>query len=217
MAARADRPDDDAVEPDPSASSTPPGAASADASADASEPHRAPDEHVPTEDEEWASLVERLGDLDASVADGTRADDPSSTATGGPGTATPGEVTSYPVAPWVQRPRTVRPAAESRPASGRDWDGTGQIDDAESEVDAQEHFVPSDPGPVLGGDPLLTMAWLVVVGMPLFLFAVLIAWRSAPLAIVEAACVVLFLGVGVLLWRMPHRREDDDDDTGAVV
>ena len=29
--------------------------------------------------------------------------------------------------------------------------------------------------------------------------------------------VVFVLGVGVLVWRMPHRRDPDDDDTGAVV
>jgi hypothetical protein len=25
------------------------------------------------------------------------------------------------------------------------------------------------------------------------------------------------LGVGVLLWRMPNRRDPEDDDTGAIV
>jgi len=89
---------------------------------------------------------------------------------------------------------------------------------AEAAVDAEEHFEPPDPGPVLGGDPLLTMAWFAAVGMPIFFFILLVAWRDAPTVLVEAAGVVFALGVAVLVWRMPnHRRDDSDDDHGAVV
>ena len=77
--------------------------------------------------------------------------------------------------------------------------------------------MPPDPGPVLGGDPLLTMAWFAAAGMPIFLLVVLVAWRDAPAALVQAARVVFVIGVAVLVWRMPHRRDPDDDDTGAVV
>ena len=131
------------------------------------------------------------------------------------------------MAPGVASPfdaaRVVRPApGPDTPhdplasASGRDWDGTSQYDDAEDDLDAQDGFVPPDPGPVLGGDPLLTMAWFAAAGMPLLLLVILIAWRDAPAALVQAACIVFVLGVAVLVWRMPQRRERQDDD-GAVV
>ena len=108
----------------------------------------------------------------------------------------------------------MRPAPD---LSGRDWEGTAQFDEAEATVDAEEHFVPPDPGPVLGGDPLLTMAWIAAAGMPIFLLIVLIAWPTAPTALIQAAGVVFVLGVAVLLWRMPNRRDPEDDDTGAIV
>ncbi|MCR6647676.1 MAG: hypothetical protein NVV70_05875 [Cellulomonas sp.] len=169
-------------------------------------PDGRPDE--PVDDERWARIVAELGDVD-SAADATAA--------GG---------LDFPVAPGVESPfgdrsRVVRPPAgdPSDPlasASGRDWDGTAQYDEAESGVDEQEGFVAPDPGPVLGGDPLLTMAWFAAAGMPLLLLVLLIAWRDAPAALIQAACVVFVLGVAVLVWRMPPRRERQDDD-GAVV
>ena len=156
------------------------------------------------EQERWEAIVRELGalgDLGASPPD----TDPG-----------PRPAVTYPVAPWVSQPHVVRPAVEP---TGRDWDGTDQIDAAEAAVDDDEHFVPPDPGPLLGGDPLLTMAWFAAIGMPILLLVVLVAWRGAPAALVQAAVVVFVLGIGVLLWRMPnHRRTDDDaDDTGAVV
>jgi hypothetical protein len=169
----------------------------------------------PVDDERWARIVAELGDIDST-----------------PETGTPRPGIDFPVAPGVSSPftgrRVVRPGGEDRPndhpeapgappGSGRDWDGTSQYDEAESAVDEAEQFVPPDPGPVLGGDPLLTMAWFAAAGVPLFLVVVLVAWRDVPAALVQAACVVFVLGVGVLLWRMPQRRDRDDDDTGAVV
>ncbi|MBT0994872.1 hypothetical protein KIN34_11325 [Cellulomonas sp. DKR-3] len=187
----------------------------------------------PVDDERWARIVAELGDLDSSAG------------TGAPPAGIDFPVAPGVASPFDGR-RVVRPAHEGRQedgphdgadgrtddrtdgrarrdelaapsASGRDWDGTSQYDEAEDAIDEAERFVPPDPGPVLGGDPLLTMAWFAAAGMPLFLVVVLIAWRDAPSAIVQAACVVFVLGVGVLLWRMPQRRDRDDDDTGAVV
>jgi len=171
----------------------------------------------PTDDEAWAAIVAQLSELDGY--DGTE-EPPEVDA--GPPAAEPTSGLSFPVAPWVTQRRVVRPAREpsaepERGLSGRDWDGTAQYDDAEGAVDEHEHFVPPDPGPVLGGDPLLTMAWFAAAGMPLFLLVVLVAWRDAPAALVQAAAVVFVIGIGVLVWRMPHRRDPDDHDTGAVV
>ena len=165
-----------------------------------------PDESVPQTDEDaWKGIVEQLGDI--AHYDGT-ADPEADPAP----ESTPG--LDFPVAPWVAERRVVRPAAD---LSGRDWEGSSQFDEAEATVDAEEHFVPPDPGPVLGGDPLLTMAWIAAAGMPIFLLIVLIAWPHAPTAVIQAAGIVFVLGVAVLLWRMPNRRDPDDDGTGAIV
>jgi hypothetical protein len=101
--------------------------------------------------------------------------------------------------------------------SGRDWHGTEQIAAAARAGAEAEHFVPPAAPPVLGGDPLLTMAWFAVAGMPVLWLVVLIVWTSAPRVVVHASAAVFVAGLAVLFWRMPHRRDPDDDDTGAVV
>ncbi len=209
MAPRADQPDDDSpVEP----------------GADPAHPDDAPRDPTAdlTDDERWAAIVAEL----TAGTDDEPHDPADAEPEPGPAGAQP---VTFPVAPWVTGRRVVRPAHGTTPddppelddagprPSGRDWDGTGQTDAAEARVDAEEHFVAPDPGPVLGGDPLLTMAWFATIGMPLFLLVVLVGWRDAPSALVQAAGAVFVLGVGVLVWRMPHRRDDSDDDSGAVV
>jgi hypothetical protein len=164
----------------------------------------APDRGDPPDDEvaeRWAEIVADLGPLGAG-------DEPDRTADPDPGV---GPAVTYPVAPWV----AARPAA--RELSGRDWAGTDDIDAAEAEIDEREHFVPPDPGPVLGGDPLLTMAWLGAAGVPIGLILVLVVWRDAPAVLMQAAGVVFVLSCALLVWRMPHRPEDDDRGPGAVV
>ena len=84
-------------------------------------------------------------------------------------------------------------------------------------MDERDHFVPPDPGPIFGGDPLLTMAWLGVAGIPIALVIIIIAWRTAPSLLLQIGGVVFALCFLVLVWRMPHHREESDDDPGAVV
>ena len=213
MAPRPDDPDDGVQ---PTGADDPPAVPdAADGPGDGLPDHDVPSQR--TDDEVWAAIVADLGELDGY--DGTeRSTEPESVPPTGAGAESASGL-SFPVAPWVADRRVVRPAASSAEPelSGRDWDGTSQIDDAEASMDAEEHFVPPDPGPVLGGDPLLTMAWCAAAGVPIFLLIVLVAWRDAPPALVQAAAALFVVGVGVLLWRMPHRRDPDDDDTGAVV
>ncbi|NUS49410.1 MAG: hypothetical protein HOQ22_00005, partial [Nocardioidaceae bacterium] len=199
----APRPDDsdDGVQPT-GADDQPVGPDAADGPGEAAADHVAPPER--TDDEVWAAIVAELGELDG--LDGTEQPaEPESVPPAGTG-AEPASGLTFPVAPWVADRRVVRPASSpTEPElSGRDWDGTAQIDDAEASLDAEEHFVPPDPGPVLGGDPLLTMAWCAAAGVPVFLLIVLVAWRDAPPALVQAAAALFVVGVGVLLWRMPH-------------
>ena len=82
--------------------------------------------------------------------------------------------------------------------------------------EAETHFTPPDPGPVLGGDPLLTMAWSAVVGVPLLLMLAVVVWRNMPTIVLQLAGVAFLAGVGLLVWRMPRDREDDAGP-GAVV
>src|SRR5450759_2662688 len=53
-------------------------------------------------------------------------------------------------------------------AGPRDWDAGDEPADGD---DVEGGFVPPDPGPVLGDDPLLTMAWAGVIAVPLVLVA----------------------------------------------
>lgn len=177
-------------------------------------PHRGPDvpgpgddAHEPTDDERWDAIVAQLGDL----ADYDGADETDGHPSGDAPPAAP------PLAPgatgWPGDARVVRavrgPVPEGPARGPRDADGPDPLE--------EEHFEPPDPGPVLGGDPLLTMAWFAAAGMPVFLLVVLVAWRDAPSALVQAAAVVFVIGVAVLVWRMPHRRDPEDHDNGAVV
>ncbi len=147
-------------------------------------------------DERWERIVAELGD-------------------GEPGAWPPDEPTAPPDDP-DRGGRVVRAAGEPRELSGRDWAGSDQYEAAEEAVDEQEHFVPPDPGPVLGTDPLRTLTWSVAVGVPVLWMVILVAWQHPPgwLGPVLAA---LFLGaVAVLVWRMPHSR-DPGGGSGAVV
>lgn len=150
------------------------------------------------DDAVWASIVARLQDVDVAAESA-------------------GPATPRVVRPAVPEPAPAPGPADAVPLAGRDWDGTSQYDAAEDVVDEAEHFEPPDPGPVLGGDPLLTMAWSVAVGVPLLLLVVVVVWRDAPVLLVRAAAGLFVVAVGVLVWRMPHRRDPSDDDPGAVV
>lgn len=154
-------------------------------------------------DSQWADIVARLGDL---------------------GDAGP----SAPTAPGGAAPATgpAGPAgheAPARPADGpthaprpEPTDPRGWAPDPDVEA-AEDHFVPPDPGPVLGGDPLLTMAWVLVVAVPALLVVTIVAWPALPTWVLQAAGAAFVAAVGLLVWRMPHRRDPDDDDPGAVV
>ena len=126
----------------------------------------------------------------------------------------PGDATADPVGPTgasatgvEDRSRVVRPAAPSGP---RTWAPDPAVEEAE------DHFEPPDPGPVLAGDPLLTMAWAAVIGVPALLLIAVVAWRDIPTIILEVAGGAFVGAVGLLLWRMPRHR-DEDSGPGAVV
>lgn len=111
-----------------------------------------------------------------------------------PGTRPGREVMQFPSAPGV------------RPLGPRDHPATEEVLDLEDE---QSHFVPPEPPPLLGGDPLITMGWIAVLLAPLSLFATVFGPRPTPTLWLQLTAGILILGVGVLIWRMPHRRDPD--------
>lgn len=101
------------------------------------------------------------------------------------------------------------------PGGPRDWAAGVESADVGDEEDG---FVPPDPGPVLGGDPLLTMAWTAVIAVPVVLIASTLLTYEVPTALFVVLAAVFMAGAGVLIWRLPsHRPHEDDGDDGAVV
>jgi hypothetical protein len=94
------------------------------------------------------------------------------------------------------------------PPGPRDW----------AEPAEEEHFIPPDPGPVTeGADPLLVMAW-VGLGIGLIGLAAFYVLHMRWDPLIPKALVALVAGcVAAMVWRMPHRRDPDDPDTGARV
>lgn len=80
----------------------------------------------------------------------------------------------------------------------------------------EEGFVPPEPPPIPRGDLLTRLLWIGAIGGPLFLLVAAIAWQEAPRMLILGAVAAFVGGFVLLVMRMPHDREDDDDD-GAVV
>lgn len=158
-------------------------------------------------DARWQQIVADLRDLEAGVS--TELDRP-----GAPDDARPGRGGEHDVdRPGPDAVIGAEHARPAPPAGYRSWHPDPATEEAE------DHFVPPDPGPVLGGDPLLTMAWVAAVGVPVLLIVVGVVWRDVPMSWLAGAGAVFLAGVGLLLWRMPHGDDEDpyDDDPGAVV
>lgn len=170
-------------------------------------PGDTPEDHSSEEDSSdearWAEIVAELGDLgiDEDALDEDD-DDPGSSPR-----------VTYRVAPGVPDNRP----GSSPALTGRDWDGTAQIDRAESEVDDDEHFVPPDPGPIFSGNPALTLAWIGAAGGAILLLVLVVIGGSVPAIVARVTAGVFVASCAFLVWRMPHRRDHDDDDPGAVV
>ncbi|MFI2102132.1 hypothetical protein ACH436_02480 [Isoptericola sp. NPDC019693] len=166
-----------------------------------------PDDDLPDDAVEarWADIVAQLGPLDEH-ADADRADEPTA---GGPGDA--GSQPRH-EGPAVPPGRVVSPGP-------RDWPVTPEIEDLE---ETESHFTPPEPEPVLSRDPLLTLAWAAVVGVPVLVVLGVVLRAAVPALRIPGwsgpvAGVLFLVALGILIWRMPHRRDPDDHSTGAVV
>ncbi|QAY62911.1 hypothetical protein ET495_06265 [Xylanimonas allomyrinae] len=146
----------------------------------------------------WVDIVARLAELD----DGEAPADPAAQAPA---------AESAPTAPGHVVARTAGP---------RDWPTTPEVEALE---EAESHFAPPDPGPVLTSrDPLATLAWAGAAGIPLLAVVALVVRSFLPGMSVPGwagptAALVFLASVAVLVWRMPHRRDPSDHDDGAVV
>jgi hypothetical protein len=127
-----------------------------------------------------------------------------------------GDLEVPPAAPEVTAPDRV----VARSAGPRDRPTTPEVEALE---DAESHFVPPDPGPVVTGrDPLVTLAWVVVVAVPVLTLLAVVLRPAVPALHLPGwtgavAAAAFACAVGVLVWRMPTHRDPDDRDDGAVV
>jgi hypothetical protein len=113
-------------------------------------------------------------------------------------------------------PGRTRP---DQPSGPRDWPLSPE---AEALEEADSHFTPPEPPALLSRDPLLTMAWSFVVGIPVLAVIGMIVSAAVPAVSIpplagQIGLGLFVAGLGVLIWRMPHQRDPDDDGPGAVV
>jgi hypothetical protein len=162
----------------------------------------------------WADIVATLGDIDAPRTDDETDD--------GEKPAESSQISRLDDEGATDGPADAEPGTESRlilPAGPRDWPLSPETEALE---EAEAHFTPPEPPPLLSRDPLLTMAWGFVVGVPVLAVIGMVVSAAVPsIAIPPLAGQIgigLFVaGLGVLIWRMPHQRDPDDDGPGAVV
>lgn len=113
-------------------------------------------------------------------------------------------------------PGRTRP---DQPSGPRDWPLSPEVEALE---EADSHFTPPEPPALLSRDPLLTMAWSFVVGIPVLAVIGMIVSAAVPAVSIpplagQIGLGLFVAGLGVLIWRMPHQRDPDDDGPGAVV
>ncbi|PYG02006.1 hypothetical protein SAMN05216184_101471 [Georgenia satyanarayanai] len=146
-------------------------------------------DHVPDDDldAQWAALTARLGEL-----------------------RLPAEEELEP------QPEPRPPAAAPAPGP-RDYSPAAETEDDDRARDVVDGFVAPDPEPLSRSEPLLVVAWGGVLGGLAVMLLCVLLWRSAPGLVWLVAAGALAVGVGLLLWRMPARRDTDDYDDGAVV
>ncbi|MFE2871537.1 hypothetical protein [Embleya sp. NPDC059259] len=157
----------------------------------------------PGDDEVWAQIV---ASFDTDVAD---------------------PVPRWPVAEDLggERPERDEPPTDGSfkvavPAAGpRDYSlappGSPVID--ELDEDPEEHFVPPPPPPLPKTDAATKVAWIALVGGPLYLLVSVLLGRPVGPWTSFAAFAAFTGGFVALVARMRRDRDEDDPDDGAVV
>ncbi|RPF28669.1 hypothetical protein [Georgenia muralis] len=149
----------------------------------------------------WAELTASLGEL----------------AVPPPEHPTPGE-------PGPDRPGPGAVPGDERPARPADLPGARVVRPAAPgprdyvpDEDEDEGYEPPEPEPLTHADPAVTLGWVATIGAVMLGVVLSVVWRPVPDGVLGALALVLAGGVGLLLWRMPARRDRDDRSDGAVV
>ncbi|MDR1152985.1 MAG: hypothetical protein LBK72_11060 [Bifidobacteriaceae bacterium] len=103
--------------------------------------------------------------------------------------------------PWADSP-----PSPTSPPGPRDW----------ATVETEEHFEPPVPPPVTAGEPLLVVAWVATFVALVGLAIVVVARVPTPWFVPRALGLLGIAGIATLIWRMPHKRTDSEDN-GAQV
>ncbi|MYW02619.1 hypothetical protein [Streptomyces sp. SID3343] len=101
------------------------------------------------------------------------------------------------------------------PPKTPDTPKTPEIDELEEDPD--EHFVPAPPPPLPKTDAATKIAWIALVGGPLYLLVSVLLGRPVGPWTSFAAFAAFTGGFVALVARMRRDRDDDDPDDGAVV
>jgi hypothetical protein len=112
-------------------------------------------------------------------------------------------------------PRHRLPDGSSVPGA-YDIDPAPDLDDPDEPEDPHDRFVPPEPPPITSTDLPSRLAWLGVIGGPLFLLVAALVWRALPTLVVIGALSAFIGGFVTLVARLPRDRGDGSDD-GAVV
>jgi hypothetical protein len=112
--------------------------------------------------------------------------------------------------PMRRGPRHRLPDGTGAPGAYELGTGDGEEDDP------HDRFVPPEPPPITSTDLVSRLAWLGVIGGPLFLLVAALVWRALPTLVVIVALAAFIGGFITLVARLPRDRDDGPDD-GAVV
>lgn len=103
----------------------------------------------------------------------------------------------------------------------RDWSPADEkpedADPEELDEDPEEHFVPPPPPPLPKTDLATKVAWVALLGGPLFLIAVVMLGRPIGEWTTFLAIATCGAGFVALVSRLRRDHDEDDPDDGAVV
>lgn len=124
--------------------------------------------------------------------------------------------------PAADEPGSAHPATPASPDPAADAAALARRRRIEREVDAAVdgpdggHFVPPEPTPLPRPDAITLLAWIAVIGGPLFLVAGTIL-GGLPTWLAGGIVAAVVVGFVLLVSRLPRRRDVDPGDDGAVV
>ncbi|MFW5899051.1 MAG: hypothetical protein ACOCUN_01135 [Jiangellaceae bacterium] len=159
---------------------------------------------------QWPAAENVEPESETSGQDSSTSDSGGSTSQGDGSTSDSGGSTSHGILP--ERPEASPAGPGGTPEGGGDHPAASRP----SEYDPEEHFVPPAPPPLPRTDLITRLAWLCVLGTPLFFLLALIAGRPVS-GFLGALGAGAFIGGFVLLVVRLRGHDPYDPDDGAVV